>query len=212
MSARSPRRDPRGAAGLWDLVDYEPCLYCRGKGVWLAATLPPVSRQTRSREPGRGPSASCFLLSWRVAAAGGQRTGRHCPRPRPPLGKFHSKPNQMRAEQLADTVNRVCASRWARRGRLLSSRPPGGALPRGGRGGGTRASEHREATDCAPGTRDQETRQPQPSGARPGRRERHALQRDHALYSAGLHEAPTVRWRPALPGVSVPSPCLEWFP
>lgn len=107
----------------------------------------------------------------------------------------------MRAEQLADTVNRVCASRWARRGRLLSSRPPGGALPRGGRGGGTRASEHREATDCAPGTRDQETRQPQPSGARPGRRDRHALQRDHALYSPDLHEAPTVRWRPALPRI-----------
>lgn len=176
-----------------------------------------LGKNAASRLEG-GPRASCFLLSWRVAAAGGQRNGpASSPSSvlRPPPSALHPGSSTLKQTRWGlssrGTQLTVCVPAGGQGGAPAVPAVPGRcpfALSQGGRRIGTRASEHHKATYCAPGTTDQETRQSRPSGARPRRRE--------ASSTAGpQHPTPQAFtrhllccWHPTLPGVSMPRPCL----
>lgn len=178
-SARSPHWDPQGAAGLWDLVNYEPRLRFRGKCVWLAATRPTVSKQKRSLAPGRGPKSELFSAELAGGCGGRpEKRARIVPVLRPPPSALHPGSSTLKQTRWGlssrGTQLTVCVPAGGRGGAPAVPAVPGRcpfALSQGGRRMATRASEHHKATYCAPGTTDQETRQSRPSGARPRRQE-----------------------------------------
>lgn len=211
-SARSPHWDPQGAAGLWDFINYEPRLCFRGECVWLAATRPTVSKQKRSLAPGRGPKSELFSAELAGGCGGRPEKRARIVPVRPPPSALHPGSSTLKQTRWGlssrGTQLTVCVPAGGRGGAPAVPAAPGtcpfaGREENGNEGLGTPQSHLLCSQHHGPGN---ETIPALWGSATQAGGELHSG--TTAPYSAGLHKAPTMRWHPTLPGVSMPRPCL----